>query len=735
MILTYAVKPNRLTDKKDKIYHTKFARWVIWNGMGTKWAEHQARIVTNTNFYSPNKQWYLEEDVEGFLRDVTGQTNNRVKAEINMIQIMGNQYVGNANRMSINCRATSFSPLSKTRKEEALAELLYWQGVSENSPQEYKDYLKKKMPIGESQEETTKIFNNLYVDNYVKSINGLLRYGEAVNNFEGRRKTIAESIIIGGLATMKPVVSANDYRFKQTWPDRFFFDRNALEYDLSDANYMGEFIYAIPTDIYESCPSLTYGEIDRIENYLSNNQTNGRIRVFTSYWRDILSATYGYVRDEFGQISLQRINSNDDYGTPVKYTDKDVVDVSDLTPYQRGVVGKNKGKAKKEVYCDQWRFCRFVPFELVPGIDGGSDVVLEYGVVPFQEPNVYSLDNMMPPFKTNFYMYLFGDVYSPVDIAINPQRLANRIISVLENVMNNTPLSGVMYDVDDLGDEDEADALNKIKQGMPLPMRGKGMPIQNKIAMYGVTSSPATERLASAAQIFLNSIETITGVNSAMKGQTEGQDQLVGVMQLMIKRGTVTQERFYDAIQDIFKQMYQNMCTSAKRFYIQNKSVLMSAVGDEAADVIELSDGMNNEEFRVTVKRSLAPDDERKAVDSLALQFYQAQLLDREHLTNVLGRGTEDDLWQAVREYGRIATEAEKMQQQQMQQAMAAQQQQEQQAQRDQMAMMEGQQIQQSVEKEKDRLAKHQDNIIKVAGQQASKTPRVTEQTPTAPPM
>jgi len=186
-----------------------------------------------------------------------------------------------------------------------------------------------------------------------------------------------------------------------------------------------------------------------------------------------------------------------------------------------------------------------------------------------------------------------------------------------------------------------------------------------------------------------------------MKGQTEGQDQLVGVMQLMIKRGTVTQERFYDAIQDIFRQMYQNMCSSGKRFYCQNKSTLMTAVGDEAADVIELSDGMNNEDFRVTVKRSLSPDEERKNVDSLALQFYQAQLLDRDSLTNILGRGTEDDLWQGIREYGRISGEAEKIQQQQMAQ-MQQQQSQQQQAQQQQiLGMQEEKMIQDSVEKEK----------------------------------
>lgn len=721
IIQPYAVKPNRVKDRKDKYYHIQYARWGVYSCMGTKHQEHMARLMLNTNFYAPNRQWSMEEDLEGFLRDTTGQNTNRVKTEFNMIQIMGNQYIGNANRMSINARASSFSPLSQTRKEEKLSEMLYWTDVAHNSNPKFKDYLKKKMPIGETPEETTRIFNNYYVDNYVKDINGLLRYTEAINRFDDRRKTIAESMVISGMGVMKPVVTGSEYKYKQVWPDRFFFDRAALEYDLADANYMGEWQFMLPTDIYEQSPRIGLDEINRIENYVSTQSyaIHGRVYVYTVYWRDMIVDTYGYVEDEFGDISLQRINYTDELGNKGKYTTSDVLDCVRLTPYQREVIGKTKGKASKTVYADQWRFCKFIPQELMAGVgyQGTGDIALDYGVVPFQEPNVYSVDNMMPPYMVNFYMYLFGDVYSPVDIAINPQRMANRVMSAMENIINNSRGAGTAYDADAV--ENEEEFLNNMNESKPVPVRTKGMPIQNIIGRYDNTISQGAQSLANFSQMFLQSIETITGVNSAMKGQQESADQLVGVMQLMIKRGTVTQDRFYDAIQNVFHRCYQNMCSSGKRFYIQNKKQLINAVGDDAANVIVLSDGMNNEDFRVTVKRSLSPEDERKQVDALALQFFQAGLLDDEHMTNILGRGTEDDLWIAMREAGRERVEVQKMQQKQME--MAAQQQQQQQNQQQQqiLGMAEQQQNQQLVEKEKDRQLKLGTELLKVA----AKTP------------
>lgn len=198
------------------------------------------------------------------------------------------------------------------------------------------------------------------------------------------------------------------------------------------------------------------------------------------------------------------------------------------------------------------------------------------------------------------------------------------------------------------------------------------MGLPNVVYKIDGTPGQGMSVLANFANIFSQQIENITGVNSAMKGQQQGADQLVGVMQLMIKRGSVTQERFFDAFENIFKNCYQALASVGKRFYIANKKELIDMVGDEGADVIVLSDDMNNEDFRVSTIRSLSPEDERKETDTKILQFVQMGFLDKTRAANLIGRAYEEDLWRAIREAVKeqnlLQSAQEKQQQQQQQQ-------------------------------------------------------------------
>ena len=369
-----------------------------------------------------------------------------------------------------------------------------------------------------------------------------------------------------------------------------------------------------------------------------------------------------------------------------RYTEKDVVSISKLTPYQRDIVKKKKGdsgKAMIRTYTDLWRYCEFIPFEYIVkyGAKENKDIVLEYGVVPYQEPNVYTPYNMETPYKVATYIYVDGFIYSPVDIAINPQRLANRIMSVVENIMNNSRGSGsiIAREAIEKSDMDLSEVEIRMKQNQPIVLSGAAFGgVQNAVTRYDATLSNGAFEFLNMANVFLASIEKITGVNEAMKGQQSSPDQLVGTMQLMIQRGSVIQERFYSALKELFRQMYQALATSGKRLYINEKPRLVSIVGDDAYEVIELSKDMALEEFRVTVKFSNNPETERQQVDSMLIQFLSNGLIDKKRWANLIGRGNLDEMYAAIREFAQESEIVEKqmadMQQADMQQQQAMQQ-------------------------------------------------------------
>jgi hypothetical protein len=164
-----------------------------------------------------------------------------------------------------------------------------------------------------------------------------------------------------------------------------------------------------------------------------------------------------------------------------------------------------------------------------------------------------------------------------------------------------------------------------------------------------------------------------------MKGGMDNPDQLVGTMQLQIQKGTVVTERYYAALRDLFRQVYQAFCSSGKRFYINEKPTLISMVGDEDADVIVLSKDMKNEDFRASVEFAIDPKSERQGVDAMLFQLLQIGLMDKVSWSNLIGRASEDDMWEAVRRYAKESSEAEKVAAQQQEQQAAAMQQQQQQ--------------------------------------------------------
>jgi hypothetical protein len=305
-----------------------------------------------------------------------------------------------------------------------------------------------------------------------------------------------------------------------------------------------------------------------------------------------------------------------------------------------------RGNSTYKLYVDLWRYCEFIPNEILPrpihskerGLSS-KDIVLDYGIIPYQEPNLYSPTNMAPPYKVGTWSYMDGELISPVDVVINPQRMINRFLSVMEQQINTSGGSAPVYDKDLISTFEEEDSIEiKMKRGEPIGVYAKGRGVQNAIGRYDSGVKEGTLVFSNLIDNFKAGIEEITGVNEGLKGQTSGPDQLVGVMQLMIQRGSILQEPFYAAIMEIFKGCYQSAISSGKRFYIDNETELVDIVGTESAEVIKLSKDMRGENFRATLIRSVDPATERVYVDQQLIQWIQYGLIDQPTAGMLYGR-------------------------------------------------------------------------------------------------
>jgi hypothetical protein len=684
------VKPNRVETQevdKDEEYHLRYARWAIGSGYTQSHAAYIANYQTNRKFYM-NRQWVMQEDLEAFFKDESGQDRNRLKVTRNYIQPMVETYRGNAERMTFNMKVTNLSPLARSRRDMALHRLLAYNDVTRVMPGFKSSLRDNNIPVGDEAEVTEK-FNTLYNDQHVIAANRLVRYSKDINKLDEYRGVMARDVALAGITIMRPFPYSGEWMFRRVAPDRFGWDRSALDPCLLDADYFFEDELASVSTLFEKYQSMGVDERKAVEKYCTDYtkqnpgvpidlSISGKVPVFHALWRDMVIDWYGYVNDQFGQRILARINYIEENETEPRYTNKDLIPYSQLTEYQKKVL-KYSSSGMTQLYVDLWRYCDFIPVEAVPVRKEHRkvrDIVLECGIVPYQEPDPYKPTNMLPPYKVGTWSYLDGELISPVDVVINPQRMINRFLSVMENQINNSGGAGVVFDKDLSVDgyQSEDDLRTKINRGEAIGVNAKGKGVQNIFGRYDSTPKEAIVAFSNLIESFKLGIEQVTGVNEAVKGESNNPDQLVGVMQLMIQRGSIIQEPFYKAIMDCFRGCYQSIITSGKRYYIDNDIELMDAIGEDSASILKLSKDMRNESMRITLTRSMDDANERLTVDSLLITWLQFGLVDQDVVSKLTGRATMEEALFEMREYQKRLAVQKRMAAQQ-QQAQTAQQQ------------------------------------------------------------
>ena len=676
-------KPNRLKETKDEDHHRRFARWTLGALNSDTHQRFLKKTLVNWSFYK-NNQWVFSEDLETFLQDESGEARNRIRFTQNLIRPTVKQYVGNAIRMNYTARAKAYSPFAINRRERELTRAKFAHAVIGIAP-EFEGAIRQSFPIGKDEAETEAIFENTWQDKFEKTMNNLLRYIEAKNDFEQLKVDIAERMAVSGIGIAKTFERSGEQIFDSVDEMTFFFDLSAKKKDLSDAEFMGERNMMVPSDILESYQDITSTQAEIIEKFSETsgnsgvfsmiNQfygyTNNRVPVYETYWRDMEKQEYGFVKDPYGYNFFTRIGDETDF------TDKDLIKPTDedLSSFSKDLKEDLRKNKKANIFVDVLRYCILTPKEEIPtGNKTKQDIVYEWGAVPYQEAYSYAPSNISFPYKIGMWGYHNGEILSPIDDIIDPQRFINRMYSVAESKINNATGSGpiIAKDAAAGNDDGEEGMTRAIKRGKPIYVDiGRTGSVQNTVGEYGSTLN--TSDVASNLNIvsaLQKAIQDITGVNEAMTGTGDNQQQLVGVMEGRIQRGSLIQEPFYFQLNRILLQCYRSMGSVGKRIYADNNRKLSIAVGDDGAEEIKVTKEMAMEEFRMDISRS--SDDLSSIQEGTQFLISMMQLgfiKDPKVAVNLLNRATVDDVARELRSHWKDVAEAERAQAEQNQAA------------------------------------------------------------------
>lgn len=685
VLITPDVRPNRLEGVKDRDYHIKFARYCTGSGLGHPF--HQDFLISNRifwNFYKGN-QWIFSEDLDTFLMDESGSPRNRIKVNENIIKPLIKAWVGNAIEMKFNAKAINISPYAKTRRDDMLAQQLFLTTVANNLGGKVGQKMRDDYGLGVDHQETTELFENYYVDCYAKATNNLLRWSKDRNKFDTSIRNLAEFMGVTGMGIHKGYAMNGEQEWDIVDPSNFFWDRGAKKKDLRDASFMGEWSYKISPDLFERFHNLSADERLAIDKFTQQSSqmytpiygftqtTQDRLFVAETYWKDCEEQTFGYVIDQYGEELLTQINVKDDENRLVKgtYTDKDLI--IPRTENYRKFLGE--GKKKKTIYVDVLRYCIFTPSEIL-GVQnnktGPRDIAYEYGKVPYQETNALDPSAVEFPYKIQTVLYHNGEVISPIQDAINPQRMLNRALSATDAIINNSRLSGTVIDenaVDAQGGADEVE--RRMTTGKTIFVDGAKAGIQNVVGTYNGSIGNSMAPYNDYIDKMYNVTQRTTGVNDAMMGTGGRAGDLVGVKEGQIKQGSLIQEDFYACLSDIMLDTYQSVATQGKRIYADSKRKLSLIVGDEGSIELIITKDMAMEDSRVFVHR-VSPDENEK-VDAMAasLQLFQLGLLGDKQVAQVWARGDLTDVAKLMREFATEKTMASTRQQAGQQQQIA----------------------------------------------------------------
>ena len=656
-------RPSRMESLKEEKYHCDYADWIIDAMHCDKYNSFISNGFMNWCFYKGREhQWIFEEDMAGFFLDETGNPRHRIKMSWNLIKPIVNFYTGNIVRSEFRFKAESMNDLVKNKLDDVIERLFSYHDIIDKFP-EFEKGIRERVPLGKNKFETEELVRNSPVDEVSEAMNNMINILSDRVDMDKIKIRATKNMAIWGVAAYSGEVNNLQYRGKYIHPSQLILDFGAKEPDFSDASFIGYWDMEDASSIAEKY-QLTSTELEKLENYSKNNFDSptmrinnymnvfspGNIPIMRLYWKDYSFKEIGWVKDDMGYIGLEVINEEGG-----KFKTSDLVSKKDLTEEQLSVTG---GKTSKNTPIEEIRYIILSPKEIIGASENGNHFVYEYGILDFQEEDKLMPESVKFPIKIQTYDYELGDILTPLDDVIDPQRLLNRLISISESHFNLAHGSGTIIAADAIDDEDgDIGISSKMSRGETITIDAtKYGSVHNAISEYRTNVGDVPNQISPFIALIKNSIDSTTSVNDSMKGTQSPSNALVGVVRDQINQGTMVQEPFFYSISKFMQQVTENIAQVGRKVYSKYPKMLSLMAGDRAKDILVHIESMSLESWRISVERGDSKATEIDKANNLIFMLLQYQLIDQHLASKLLGKSDTNLVFDQMEKYqGQLA--------------------------------------------------------------------------------
>lgn len=645
-------RPSPFTSNKDVSYYVNCARYYAYISLNDVRRAAWLVMANQIEFFLRYQQWEHPEDAQVFLND--GRKTPRLKLTKNIIEQMAQQFRGNVARMNFDAKAEAYSQRAVIRQQMDLTELLASYDFLNQMPKEMQGQMAVGMGIPQEQEQGIKEFYENYQDALVQSINYLLESLEVENDINGTiKKLLGENLVIGGVSAAvinnfnlyggKLEVSVIPYA-------NVLFDHNAIYSDMRDAAFLGHVEYYTPQQIKSLYPKTAAHSLEAMQQAINNNALNSGAS--DSYFYNGGYNPVNAIKDKQERVPVVQMvwfdNDEEEFAWVEVNGEPQFVN---LLAYAKAnpelkevkIVDAPEGAIADSgfAYPRTLRYTKFIPYELVgdpklmvkvnPLVV--PDIVLDYGEFPFVSKDAEGGYTMTNPYSISCWWWNQGSISVPLYDAVDINRLTNRALSVFENHLSTAGGSGLAYDKTALdGDKDEAEAniYEATKSGYPVGLNAKRHGIGNMMMPYNFGINEGTFNILRSAGELQALANNYVGINDPLMDMANGGAPMLGVIQLLVQKGTLIQEPYYEALRSCMLGVYKFLADIGKNMYSYYDKSLVIKVGDTGLRAIKISKDAMLDYFRINVVQDNVKEVRKQIVFQIINLLYEKGIIDKE---------------------------------------------------------------------------------------------------------
>ena len=656
--------------EKKEMWHKQAVLAITNRSLNSSYSINYASMNESVNFFqglqTGDEYRFLQEAEDGDVLPAKWMNLNKIRPKLSIVlgEFMERGF-------DIQVKAINKAAISRKLEEKERLRVEMWlQEPGQMLESQLQLPLASQEELPETEADLEHYMTSTYKETSEIVMESALKWLSEYFDWEYTRFELVRDILIQGRMFARVELVNGIPKIRRVDPRLMIFDGSAQDDFLTDSTYFGEVRYRPLSEIREKY-KLTSEEVEKLRalaskgklaaNYMGGNvatdsavgvnnqivyskQEGGELKILTleAYWKDTAAFNHKISVDNYGTEHIRKVGDK---------AESDKVEKRRIEVWRKGTLL-------------------------------GGEILKDWGLLDDRATSVDNLGITYPPYVSCIPFYMNQVGVSITQLLKPLQDLKNITMYNIQLAMSRAGAKGIMYDISQLPEGLEIEQVLKYLKVFGIGVfdsKRDGMAAgYNQFAQYDLSLSESVSQYLAIMDLVDREMDSISGINEARQGISQGASQAVGVTQ-----SALFQSNFATApIMKLFR-MAASKCLAQQARLVKiawaDKEKFAAIIGDTGVDFLSQDIELDLNDYGVFVDEIppiLEDVNMFREFVMAAVQSGGLQLIDGLKLLQ------EKDIKVAIKQFERItikremeAAKAQEAQARQEQEAMMQQQQ------------------------------------------------------------